>query len=43
MIIAFIIWWIVDGFQMTKLIEKDSQEKRLRIMNEVSLTTRATA
>lgn len=42
MLIAFGIWWIVDGFRMSSLIDHDSQQKRLRIVNEVSLTTRAT-
>ena len=41
MLIAFAIWWIVDGFRMSSIIDQDSNQKRMRIINEVSLTTRA--
>ena len=41
MLIAFGIWWIVDGFLIVGLVEQDAQEKRKRIVNEVALTTRA--
>ena len=41
LLITFFVWWVIDGFQMGKMIEKDSQTKRDRIMNEVALTTRA--
>ena len=41
MLIAFAIWWIIDAFLIGGLIEKDAAQKRARIINEVSLTTRA--
>lgn len=41
MLLAFGIWWIVDGFLIVGLIAQDAQEKRKRIMTEVALTTKA--
>lgn len=43
MVIAFAIWWCADAFMINGLIEKDAQNKRMRIINEVSLTTRSEA
>jgi len=43
MLIAFGVWWLVDGFLIGGMIEKDASDKRARIMTEVSLTTRAEA
>ncbi|WP_434621516.1 TM2 domain-containing protein [Tabrizicola sp. M-4] len=43
LLIIFAIWWIVDVFLISGLVDKDANNKRLRIMNEVALTTRAEA
>lgn len=41
MLIAFGIWWLIDAFLIGGLVEADANNKRSRIMNEVSLSTRA--
>ncbi|MEJ1991097.1 MAG: TM2 domain-containing protein [Maritimibacter sp.] len=41
MLIAWGIWWVVDGFRIGKLIEQDAAAKRSTITNEVALTTQA--
>lgn len=41
MLIAFAVWWLIDAFLIGGMVEKDTQDKRMRIMNEVSLTTKA--
>ncbi len=41
MLIAFSIWWLIDAFLIGGMIESDASTKRSRIMNEVSITTRA--
>lgn len=37
------IWWLVDAFLIPGMVDQDTNSKRSRIMNEVSLTTRAEA
>ena len=39
LLIAFAIWWIVDGFLIPQMIQDDMNVKRSRIMNEVALMT----
>jgi len=41
LLIAFGVWWVIDAFLMSGLVEKDAATKRARIMNEVALTTRS--
>lgn len=41
MVIAYFVWWVIDAFLINGLVEKDAAEKRARIRNEVSLTTRS--
>ncbi len=41
LVIAYFVWWVVDAFLIGGLVEKDAAEKRARIGNEVSLTTRS--
>ncbi len=41
MVVAFFIWLLIDVFLIGGLVEADTTSKRTRIMNEVSLTTRA--
>ncbi|BBU55748.1 MULTISPECIES: TM2 domain-containing protein [Mameliella] len=41
MLLAFVIWWIVDAFRIGPIIAQDAAAKRARIASEVALTTRA--
>jgi TM2 domain-containing membrane protein YozV len=43
LLIAGVGWWIVDLFLIGGLVQADTDGKRARIVNEVSLTTRAEA
>ena len=43
LVLVWGIWWLVDAFLIPGMVDQDASSKRSRIMNEVSLTTRAEA